>query len=39
MKLALFLLFFVFDLEFDIDLEIETIFKYIIKKFKHTLQK
>ena len=39
MKEALFSLFFVSDLEFDLDLEIETIFKCIIKKFKHTLQK
>ena len=28
-----------FDLEFDIDLEIKTIFKSITKEFKHTLQK
>ena len=28
-----------FDLEYDLDLEIETIFKSITKKFKHTLQK
>ena len=39
MKLAIFSLFFVFDLEFDIDLEIETILKFIIKKFKYVLQK
>ena len=39
MKLAIFSLFFVFDLEFDLDLDIETIFQYINKKFKHTLQK
>ena len=29
---------FVFDLEFDIDLEIVTICKCITKKFKHTLK-
>ena len=39
MKLAFFLLFFVYDLEYDIDLEIETIFKYIINNANHTLQK
>ena len=39
MKLAIFSLFFIFDLEFDLDFDIETIFKCIIKKFKHTLQK
>ena len=38
-EISTFSLFLVFDLEFDIDLEIETIFKCIIKKFKHTLQK
>ena len=39
MKLAIFSLFFVLDLEFDLDLDIETIFECIIKKFKHALQK
>ena len=39
MKLALFSLNFVFDLEFDLGLEIDTIFKCVIKPLKHTLQK
>ena len=37
--ISLFLLFFLFDLEFDIDLAKETIFKCIRKKIKHILQK
>ena len=38
-QFAFFALFFVFDLEFDLDLSIETTFKGILKKFKHIQQK
>ena len=31
--------YFVFDLEFDIDIEIVAVFKCIMKKLKHILQK
>ena len=39
MKSAIFSLFFVFHLAFDLDIDIESIFKCINKKLKHTLQK